>query len=79
MYMGDLSACASVYYGHTWYLWKSDEGVRSLGTRVTDVSETPCRCWELNLSSLPEQLMFLTVEPGSSPMANFILINTLTI
>lgn len=68
--MGGLLACASVYYGHTWYLRKSDKGVRALGTRVPDISETPCRCWELNLSSLPEQPMLLTIEPSPSPMAN---------
>jgi hypothetical protein len=34
-----LPACMHVYHGHTWYLWKSEEGVRSPGTGVTDGCE----------------------------------------
>ena len=40
------------------------EGVKSSGTGVTDSCELPCRCWELNLDPLEEQLMLLAAEPS---------------
>ena len=54
------------FYVHWWvclhvYLC---EGVRSPGTGVTDSCELQCRCWELNLGPLEEQLVLLTVEPS---------------
>lgn len=39
MHMGILIACMSVHHVQavcTWYLWKPDEGIESLGTRVRD-------------------------------------------
>jgi hypothetical protein len=35
VYDGFGFACVSVHYMHTFYQWKSKEGVRSPGTRVT--------------------------------------------
>ena len=43
------------------------EGIRSLGTGVSDSCELPCGCWELNLGPLKEQLVLLTAEPSLQP------------
>ena len=43
------------------------EGVRSLGTRVTDCCELPPGCWELNPGPLEEQPVLLTTEPSLQP------------
>ena len=40
------------------------EDVRCPGTGVTDSSELPCGCWDLNPGSLEEQSMLLTAEPS---------------
>lgn len=34
---------------------RAEDGVESLGTRVTDISELPCRCWAPNPGLLQEQ------------------------
>lgn len=39
MHMGILIACMSVHHVQavcTWYLWKPEEGIESLGTSVRD-------------------------------------------
>lgn len=39
MHMGILMACMSVHHVQAvciWYLWKPEEGIESLGTRVRD-------------------------------------------
>lgn len=38
------------------------EGVRSLGTGVTDRCEPPCGCWDLNLHPREEHPVFFTAE-----------------
>jgi hypothetical protein len=44
--------------------WRpEEEGVRSLGTRVTDGCEQPCEYWELS-PGLQEQPVLLTTEPS---------------
>jgi hypothetical protein len=48
-------------------LQKSEEGVRSTGTGVTDGCKLPSGCWELNLRPLEEQPLFLTAEPSLQP------------
>jgi hypothetical protein len=46
--------------------------IESPGTRVVDSCEMPCGCWELNLGSLKEQPMLLTVEPSfQHPFINY--------
>lgn len=40
------------------------EGVSSPGVPVTDSCELPCGCWELNMDSLEEQPVLLTIEPS---------------
>lgn len=42
--MGVLSACTSVYHMSVWYPWRSEEGIVSCETGVTDVCETPYGC-----------------------------------
>lgn len=52
MYTGVLSACKFVW----WY------GISRTG--VTQSSELPCGCWELNLGPREEQPVLLTSEPS---------------
>ena len=43
---------------------ESRTGYRFPGTGVTDDSELPCGCWELNLGPLEEQPVRLATEPS---------------
>lgn len=54
MSVGALIACMSVHRIHVWFLWRSEEGVRSPETGVTGGCEPPSGCWESNLGSLEE-------------------------
>lgn len=45
---------------HVWCPWRSEEGIRSPETGVTDGWEPQCECWELNLGPL----VLLTAEPS---------------
>ena len=53
--IGILAACMSVW------------GCQSPGTGVTDRSELPCGCWELNQGPVEEQPVLLTTEPSLLP------------
>lgn len=53
--------CLDMYLVQWW-----TEGVRSFRTGVTGSFKLPCRCWELNLSPLQEQV-FLPLHHLSSP------------
>ena len=44
------------------------EGVKYRGTGITDSGELPYGCWDLNLSSMAEKLVFLIVEPSIQPL-----------
>jgi hypothetical protein len=44
----------NAYYVCTWCSKKPEEGIRSLGTGVTDEYELVFGCWELNLVLLKE-------------------------
>jgi hypothetical protein len=46
------------------YIFIPEEGTESYGTTLTDSSELPCGCWELNSAPLKEQLVLLTAEPS---------------
>jgi hypothetical protein len=35
-----------------WHCQRLDEGIRSLGTEISESLEPPCVCWELNLDFL---------------------------
>lgn len=51
-----LPACVSVQHMHVGEcLWRSEEGLRSAGSRVTDGGEPPCGCWEVNPVPVQEQ------------------------
>jgi hypothetical protein len=50
-----MSVLAAYMYGHhlcAWHSWRSEEGVRSSATGVTDSCELPGGYWELNLGPL---------------------------
>lgn len=36
-----LSVCMCVHHVTTWYLWKPEEGIRTLGIGITDSCEPP--------------------------------------
>lgn len=59
-----VSICPNQILHHmcTW-CWRSEEGVISSGTRITDGCETLSGCWESNLGSLYELQMLLIFEP----------------
>lgn len=48
LHMGVIPACISVNHVHAWWLWRLEDGVRCLGTRVMDSGEAPCGSWEPN-------------------------------
>lgn len=50
--MSVLPVCMYVYNVQAWCLWRSEEDVRYLITKVMNGSEAPCGLWELNLGSL---------------------------
>ena len=53
---------------HAWYLRRSEEGIGSLGIEVTDGTELPGGCWELNSGPLEEQPVFLTAKSTLRPL-----------
>lgn len=67
MCMDVLPVCISVYHMHAWCLWRSEEDIISLGTRVIDSCEWPFDCWELNQEPLEEQSILFTMEPSLQP------------
>jgi hypothetical protein len=58
--------CIYVPHISPWCPWRSEEGIRFAGTRVTDVCEPPCGCCQLNWSPLREQPVLLALSPLSS-------------
>lgn len=54
MRLGVLNAHIYVHHMPTWYMQRSEDSVKTSGTRVVDGCELPCRCWELNLGPLGE-------------------------
>jgi len=62
-----LPTCLYVHHTGTCYLQRSEEGIRSPGTGVTDVYELPYWCWELNLGLLLKQHVLLTADPSLLP------------
>lgn len=57
-----LPACQCVCHMGAWCLKNSEEGIRSLGTEVTNDRKPPRECWQLNLDLPPKQQVLLTSE-----------------
>jgi hypothetical protein len=55
-----------VYHIHACCLWRPEEGIRPLGTKVIDSYKPPSGHWELKLDPLEEQQVLLTTEPSLS-------------
>lgn len=72
-----LLACISVYQKHALFLWRWEEGVRSLETEVIDGCEPLCEWWN-GIWSLREQQELLTSKPSLQPLRSqfFILIHS---
>lgn len=54
-------------YGYSEYAWcpqRSERGIRSSGTIITDGCGLPYGFWELNQYPLQEQQVFLTNDPS---------------
>lgn len=56
---GCFAIFACRYDYTTWCLWRSEEGVGSSGTGITDVCELPFGCWELIPGPLEEESVLL--------------------
>lgn len=65
MYEGVLSVGTFVYHEHSWYLGRSEEGIVSPETGVTDCCVLPCGCWEWG--PLQDQPLLITAEPFLQP------------
>lgn len=63
MCLSVLPPCMFVYHMHAWCQKRLEEEVEFLGVGITYSCEPLCGSWELNPSSLQEQ-MFLTAEPS---------------
>lgn len=57
-----FTACVYMDPVCVWYLWRSKEGIGSLGTGVRDGWQPPFGFWEPNLVPLQEQQVILTAE-----------------
>lgn len=68
--MGVLSAYLCTTCTH--YPLKSEEGIRSHGTGVSDSCKWPRECWQWNPGSLGEQVVLMTVEPSLQPALPFL-------
>jgi hypothetical protein len=62
LWMVVLPACMYTCYIYVRCLQKSEEGIRSPVTGVTDGYEPHCVCWESEQGSLPERQVLLTAE-----------------
>ena len=63
--MYECFACMYVlYHICAWYLWTSEEVIRSPETDVVGGCKSICWCWDLNLGPLKEQQVLLATEPA---------------
>lgn len=60
--VGILPVCISVHHMHALCPWRSEDGIESSGTGLTDGCDPPCGCWELNTDPLEEKPVLLTPE-----------------
>lgn len=75
--MGLWPVFMSVHSVCVCWLWKSEKGVGSPGTGVTNGCEQPCGCWKLSPGSLEKQTVLLTTGHLSSPVATFLMMPSL--
>ena len=54
---GLLPTCVPVYHVHVYCPGRSEEGIGSPGTGITDRCTLPSGCWELKLDSLGEEIV----------------------
>lgn len=52
-----------MHHMHAWYPGKSEEIIRSPGTRITYGCDSPRGCRELNLEPQQDQQVLCTTEP----------------
>lgn len=64
--------CMNVLFTHTHtphmcaqYSQRSEEGIKSPGSEITDVHESLCEYWELNPDPMQEQKMLLTAKSST--------------
>jgi hypothetical protein len=69
MFMSILPACIHVHHIYVWYLGKTEESIRSPGTRVIDSCKMLHGFPELNLGQ--ERQVFLTAKPSFQPQLLF--------
>jgi hypothetical protein len=73
MCMSILPAYMSMQHLCTWYPQRTEEGVRTPGTGITDSCEPLCGDLELTLSSLEEHPVLLLTEPPLQPLEKLLL------
>jgi hypothetical protein len=59
-----VCVCVSVYIACIQYTQRSEEGIISPGTGVSDGCEPSCESWKESLCPLEEQPVFLTAVPS---------------
>ena len=55
-------------------LLSSDTHQKRASDPVTDGSESPCGCWDLNPGPLEEQSVLLTAEPSLQPLNRILIL-----
>lgn len=63
-----LSTCMVVYCVHTSCPWRSENGIRCLGTRATDVCKLLCGSWEPKSGPLRGQVLLAAELPLQTPL-----------
>ena len=72
--MNALPTCVRVYHVQALCLWKSEEGLRAIGTGVSDGCGPPM-VLGTELGPLQEQQVLLTAEPSLQPCLNGYIFN----
>lgn len=63
IYVCVFPACMSMYHIHAWHLCWAEQGIRSLGTGITDSCELWRRYWEWKPGPMAEQPLRLLLQP----------------
>lgn len=64
MCMSALLTGISLYHMCAWNPGRLEEGIGAPGTGITDDSELPGECWELNSGPLKKPPLLFTTEPS---------------